>query len=67
MKILRMPHLTEKTGLCRATIYALIRSGHFPRAIRITANTSGWIEAEIDSWIEARVRESRPTTEETVS
>jgi prophage regulatory protein len=31
-------------------------SGNFPKAIPLGERTVGWLESEIDSWIESRVR-----------
>lgn len=54
-RILRMPHVEERTGLSGKRIYALIAQGDFPRQIPLGANSSGWLEHEIDAWIEARI------------
>ena len=50
-RILRLP---EVTGFGRSTIYALMANGEFPRSIRIGARAVGWLESDIDQWIETR-------------
>ena len=58
MKILRIGKVTEATGLSRTTLWRLERSGDFPRRIRLSPNSTGWIESEIEQWIESRPRKS---------
>ena len=58
-RILRLPEVKAKTGFGRNTIYAPIyiprgASGEFPRSIRIGARAVGWLESDIDQWIETR-------------
>ncbi|MDV7201481.1 AlpA family transcriptional regulator [Roseovarius sp. 10] len=49
-----MPQVIEQTGISRAQIYALIGCDQFPRPIRIGKRAVGWIEADIQAWINAR-------------
>jgi len=58
-KIIRLPKVQEKTGLSRSTIYEYLRQRNFPAQIRLGARAIGFIESEIDEWIEARIAESR--------
>ena len=58
--ILRRGLVQARTGLSRSTIYALIAAGEFPPAIRLSKAAVGWVESEIDSWVEQRIRASRP-------
>jgi len=62
-RILRLPEVTARTGLSRATIYALMRQGRFPRQVRIGARAVGWIEAEVEAWIQERIANSRGAEE----
>ena len=57
--ILRLPQVMKRTGLSRSTIYLRISEGRFPQPISLGPRTVGWIEEEIDSWIEERVKASR--------
>ncbi len=58
MKILRTPEVTNITGLSRTTLWRLERRGDFPRRIRLSPNSIGWIETEVEEWIESRPRKS---------
>ncbi len=55
--IIRLPQVKTKTGLSRSSIYALIRANKFPKQVKLTERTSGWLETEIDQWIEQRASE----------
>ncbi len=54
-KILKLPAVMEATGLSRSSIYAFIKKGSFPAAIRLGARAVGWDEAEIATWKEQRI------------
>ena len=64
MKILRNPEVRDRTGLSRSTVYRLIEEGSFPRQVKLGARSAGWIESEVDAWLERRIQESRQDTAE---
>ena len=52
--------MESRTGLSRSTIYARIAEGAFPRPIDLGGGRAvGWIESEIDAWLQARIDSSR--------
>ena len=53
-RILRLAEVTARTGLSKSTVYSLIRDGSFPQSVALTPRNRGWLEHEIDAWIEAR-------------
>lgn len=53
-RILRLPKVREKVGLGTDAIYRLARLNQFPKPIKLGSRASGWVEREIDEWIEAR-------------
>ena len=57
--ILRLPAVIEKTGLSRSTIYAGIQKGTFPAPVNLGLRSVGWLESEIDAWIESRINARR--------
>jgi prophage regulatory protein len=59
LMVLRRRQVEARTGLGRSSIYALIADGQFPAPIRLSANTVGWLEHEIDGWIAERTKASR--------
>jgi len=56
MQILRLPAVLSKTGLTRTPLLQLISAGHFPKPVRISTRSVGWLEHEVDDWIASRVR-----------
>jgi len=55
MKICRLPTLEEKTGLSRWTIDRLEGRGDFPKRVKLGPRSIGWLEDEVDDWIEDRL------------
>ena len=58
-KILRLPEVVTRTGLSRSTIYLKLSANDFPQSIKLGERSIGFIEAEVESWINERVAESR--------
>ena len=56
--ILRLPAVRQRTGLARATIYSKIALGIFPRQIRLGERCVGWVENEIEAWVDQRINET---------
>lgn len=53
--ILRLPSVKARTGLSRSTIYLRIAEGTFPKQLNLGARAIGWLEGDIDAWIEGLV------------
>jgi prophage regulatory protein len=53
-KYLRLPAVLDRTGLKKTTIYALQRTGAFPRNYPLSTNTVGWLETEVEGWLASR-------------
>jgi prophage regulatory protein len=60
-RIIRWPKVHDKVDLCRSHVHQLVSKGEFPAPIKITPNgrASGWIESEVDAWVEQRIADSR--------
>ena len=56
LRVLRLREVKARTGQATSTIYAAMASGKFPRPIPLGERAVGWLEAEIDSWIEGCLR-----------
>ncbi len=57
--IIRLPAVKARTGLSRSTIYARMAEGAFPPSIALGGRAVGWVEAEIDEWLEQHIVASR--------
>jgi len=53
-KISRLPDVISQTGLSRSTLYELIRQGRFPQQKQLGPRAVGWLDDDIDRWIEDR-------------
>lgn len=58
-RILRIADVCGKVGLSRSLVYQLAAVSQFPSPIKLGEKSSGWLESEIDAWIDARVAASR--------
>ena len=56
--ILRRKQVQARTGLSRTTVYRLMKSGQFPRSIKITDKAVGWLQSDIDSFIASKIAAS---------
>lgn len=58
-RFIRLPEVSSRTGLPRASVYEAMDAGTFPKSIRLGEITVAWLESEIDAWIEQRIAASR--------
>ena len=67
-RIIRWPKVHDKVDLCRSHVHQLVSKGAFPAPIKLTPNgrASGWVESEVDTWVEQRIAASRPNRPEAV-
>jgi len=56
-KILRLPEVRDTCGLSRSSIYLGMKLGTFPKTIRLGTRMVGWIQQDIDDWIESKLLE----------
>ncbi|MCV6588510.1 MAG: AlpA family transcriptional regulator [Marinobacterium sp.] len=54
-RILRRKQVEELTGLSRTTIYDRMKAGKFPRSIPLGGRAVGWLEQDIQAWIQQQV------------
>ena len=55
-RIVRLKTVLARTGLSRSTIYRKIAEGTFPAQLKISTNSAGWRESDIDRWVADPVR-----------
>jgi prophage regulatory protein len=58
-KLLRLPQVTQTTGLSKSTIYARIAEGTFPKQIPLGPRLVVWVESDIQNWIAEQVSAAR--------
>jgi len=54
--ILRLPAVKKTTGQSRSTIYDKMKRGEFPKPVKIGERAVGWVEAEVEAWLKARMQ-----------
>jgi prophage regulatory protein len=57
--ILRLPAVKMSTGLSRSTIYLRVSQGTFLRPVSLGGRAVGWLEEEIQEWLQQRIEASR--------
>lgn len=53
--ILRRDDVERATGLPRSTIYEKMAKGEFPKPIKISAKSVGWLSSEVEAWQKSRI------------
>jgi prophage regulatory protein len=56
--IIRKRDLLKKVGCGNTTLYEWLKKD-FPKPIRLGSNSVGWLESEIDAWLQSRIDASR--------
>lgn len=54
--ILNLEQVKAKTSLGKSTIYRMMQYWDFPKQIYLSPGRVGWIEQEIDAWIQDRIK-----------
>jgi len=57
--ILRRAAVESVTGLSRSSIYSKMEIGTFPKPIKLSERSVGWLESEVQEWVQNRVAETR--------
>ena len=52
-KLLRRPEVEAVTGLSRASIYARMAKGDFPRPMRLGPRAVAWRDSDVQEWIDS--------------
>lgn len=68
LTIIRRKQVEARTGLTRSTIYAKLKHNPkrpndfdptFPTPVPIGVRAVGWVESEIDDWLNAQIQKNR--------
>ncbi|MBF8448980.1 MULTISPECIES: helix-turn-helix transcriptional regulator [Aeromonas] len=63
IKVLRIKDLIGKVGMARSTIYDRLNpkspryDSSFPKPIKLGLSAIGWLEHEVDTWIESLIKQ----------
>lgn len=56
-RVIRLADLPSFVGLKRTQIDVLIKSGEFPRPVKLSKRAKAWLESEIVAWQAQRIAE----------
>ena len=59
MRILSAKEVAEKTSFSTGHLRRLAKENKFPKPVQISENRSGWLEEDVNKWIESRIRANR--------
>jgi len=55
IKLIRIGEVSKLTTISKPHIYTLARQGKFPKARKLTENSSVWLESEVLDWMYKRL------------
>jgi prophage regulatory protein len=53
-RVLSQQAVLARVPVSRTTLWRMERAGDFPKRIQISANRIGWLEADVDAWLDER-------------
>ena len=53
-RVLRIEEVERMVGLRKSAIYTRVNDSTFPRPIKLTTRSSGWLLSEVQGWIAER-------------
>ncbi len=57
--ILRLPDVKKRTGLSRSSIYLRMTKKAFPASVSLGGRAVGWLEDDIELWLDQKIQSSR--------
>jgi prophage regulatory protein len=58
-RVVRLPTVKEITGLSRSSIYLRMSKREFPQSISLGDRAIGWLESDIEQWLEDKIQASK--------
>ena len=63
IRMLRIDQVIALTGLSKTRVYVLQAQGDFPLRIQLSPRRVGWVEAQVQAWLAARIASNKPLGE----
>ena len=54
LAVLRLADVKRLTGLCKSSIYQMMKNGNFPRRVVLGCRAVGWMACDIHAWLHAK-------------
>jgi prophage regulatory protein len=51
-QIIKLPAVLKLSALSSATIYRLIKKGEFPKQLKLSERSTGWLLSEVEQWLD---------------
>ena len=58
-KLLTAKQISERVSLSISQIRRLIRKNQFPKPIKISAGRNGWLERDVEAWLQNLIEENK--------
>jgi prophage regulatory protein len=55
-RLIRRRAVESRTGYKKSQLYDLVKAGRFPAPVPLGGRAIAWVEAEVDEWIDERIR-----------
>ena len=56
-QIIKLPAVKQLTTFSSATIYRLMSMGNFPRQVKLSERSSGWLLEEVNAWVNNKIEQ----------
>lgn len=56
-RVIKIKEVSARSAKSKSAIYDDVAKGKFPKPIKIGARASGWLESEVEAWLEKRISE----------
>ena len=58
-RIISIKDVISQLGISRSGLYNLVRNGYFPKGIPLGARKIGWLQSDVDEFIQKQIKKSR--------
>ncbi len=58
LQFYRLSALKQRLGVSGSSIWAWVKSGKFPKPVKLSANITAWNATDIEAWAASRIEES---------
>ena len=58
-QMLRIIDVCRRVGVSKSQIYRMVKDLGFPAPVQISRRTNAWVSAEVEQWLQGRIRISR--------
>lgn len=59
IRMLKIEEVMQITGLGRSTLYALVKSGNFPKQVQLGPRAVRWDSRAVEKWLTAKMGPDR--------